>query len=184
MSSHEKKVAFLDRDGVINVEKNYTYRIEDFEYTSRCLHGLRMLQESGYELVVVTNQAGIARGFYTECDYQKLTNWYLRDLGRKGINILKVYHCPHHPDGIVENLSIVCDCRKPKAGMLIAAGREYAIDVKSSIIVGDKSSDIAAGICFGLRTQNCFRVAAGNRVKNSCRGVVYSDLVDVASSLS
>ena len=154
------KVAFLDRDGVINKEVNYLHKIEDFAYTENCIEGLKNLKSLGFEIIIVTNQAGIARGYYTEEQYKLLTQWYLADLCKAGVKVLDVFHCPHHVNGSVPGLSIDCACRKPKAGMLNKAIEIYDIDVKNSILVGDKISDIEAGIKAGIGTN--YLVSSGH----------------------
>ncbi len=139
------KVAFLDRDGVINREVSYLHRIEDFNYTERCIDGLRNLIALGFEIVVVTNQAGIARGYYTELDYQNLTDFYRSDLASQGIELLDILHCPHHPDGNVEQYRKKCDCRKPQPEMIFRAAEIYSISLEESVLIGDKVSDAQAG---------------------------------------
>ena len=140
-----KKALFLDRDGVINVEKEYLYKIDDFEFIDRifdlCLH----YQNIGYIIIVVTNQSGIARGYYTEDDFEVLTKWMVHEFSKKNILINRVYHCPHHP-----NISGECSCRKPKSGMLLEAQKDFDIDLKNSLLVGDKERDIEAGLNAGL----------------------------------
>ncbi len=150
MREIQMKVAFLDRDGVINKEVNYLSRIEDFEFTPNCILGMRRLIEHGYKIIIITNQAGIARGYYTTHDYEVLTEWYLAELAKYGIDILDVFYCPHHPNGKVKMYSIECECRKPSAGMLIDAINKYNIDIDSSILVGDKLTDAEAGDKIGL----------------------------------
>jgi D-glycero-D-manno-heptose 1,7-bisphosphate phosphatase len=141
------RALFLDRDGVINVEKDYLFKIEDFEFIDDtidlCLH----YQQLGYLLFVITNQAGIARGYYTVNDFNKLTDWMLNELKQKGVNITKVYFCPHHPQ-----FSGPCDCRKPAPGMLLQAAREFNIDLPNSVLIGDKESDMEAGRKAGILT--------------------------------
>lgn len=139
-----KKILFLDRDGVINLDKGYVHRWEDFEFIPGSLDAMRSFCGAGYEIVVVTNQAGIARGMYTEHQYNKLTNKMVEYLSSAGVELLSVYHCPHHPDGVISDLAVSCTCRKPQPGMLLQARAKYDIDMKSSILVGDKSSDIQA----------------------------------------
>ncbi|EGQ8315349.1 D-glycero-beta-D-manno-heptose 1,7-bisphosphate 7-phosphatase [Vibrio cholerae] len=156
------KIAFLDRDGVINREVNYLYRIEDFEFTPNCIVGLKRLIESGYKIVIVTNQAGIARGYYTTRDYELLTDWYCSELEKHGVNILDVFHCPHHPEGSVSEFSIECDCRKPNIGMLELAARKYDVDLHESLLIGDKESDLLAGKKFGL--SKLYMVETGHAV--------------------
>jgi len=158
------KVAFLDRDGVINKEVNYLHKIEDFEFTENCIDGLKLLREKGYEIVIVTNQAGIARGYYNEKDYLHLTQWYLNELKAEGISILDVLFCPHHPEGVVPELSVVCECRKPNNGMLEKAIKDYSIDRNSSLLIGDKESDILAGK--KAKLNRCYLVRSGHPVRN------------------
>ncbi|WP_434637398.1 D-glycero-beta-D-manno-heptose 1,7-bisphosphate 7-phosphatase [Sulfurimonas sp. NW7] len=139
------KALFLDRDGVINVEKNYVYKIEDFEFVDGIFDVCKHFQSQGYIIIVITNQAGIARGYYSEDDFHKLTRWMLEEFSKEGINISKVYHCPHHPEFTGE-----CECRKPKPGMILEAQKEFDIDLSKSILVGDKESDIKSGINAGI----------------------------------
>ena len=138
-----KKAAFLDRDGVINVDHGYVGKIEDFSWCDGVFEGLLRLKELGFELVIITNQSGIARGYYSEADFKRLTKWMLTGLEKQGISVLKVYHCPHAPE-------LGCECRKPKPGMILKAASELEIDLKNSILIGDKDSDIAAGLSAGV----------------------------------
>lgn len=137
-----RPAAFLDRDGTINVEKDYLYRKEDFEYLDGAIEGLRQLVSWGYLLVIITNQSGIARGYYKEDDFRKLTDWMLSDLKTKGIRIEKVYYCPHHPEGKIEKYAKICNCRKPKTGLFYQAAEELGIDLDKSIAIGDKPRDL------------------------------------------
>ena len=119
-----KKAAFLDRDGVINVDRGYVGKIEDFSWCDGVFEGLLRLKELGFELVIITNQSGIARGYYSEADFKNLTKWMLIGLEKQGISVLKVYHCPHAPE-------LGCECRKPKPGMILKAASELEIDLKN-----------------------------------------------------
>lgn len=132
-----RKVAFLDRDGVINKDLSYVYKREDFHFVDGCIEALSALQKKGFTLIVVTNQSGIGRGYYNEQDYQQLTQWYVELLAENGVAIEKVYHCPHTPED-------ACSCRKPSPGMLLMAANDYDIDFSSSLMVGDKLSDLRA----------------------------------------
>jgi len=140
-----KKALFLDRDGVINVEKNYLYKIEDFEFIDGIFNLCAYYQNLGYIIVVVTNQSGIAREYYSEHDFNVLTSWMTKEFEKYAVEIKKVYFCPHHPD-----ISGECSCRKPKPGMLLEAAKEFDIDLNNSILVGDKERDIEAGLSAGL----------------------------------
>lgn len=137
-----RKAVFLDRDGTINVEKNYLYRIEDFVYMDGAIDGLKKLQELGYLLIIVTNQSGIARGYYSENDYKILTDWMKEDLHLKGIDVGDIYYCPHHPKGKVKQFTKECNCRKPKTELFYQAQKQWNIDFKRSIAIGDKLRDL------------------------------------------
>ncbi|MDD2449666.1 MAG: D-glycero-beta-D-manno-heptose 1,7-bisphosphate 7-phosphatase [Sulfurimonas sp.] len=141
------KALFLDRDGVINVEKDYLYKIEDFEFIDGIFELCKYYERLGFIIVVVTNQSGIARGFYSEDEFEILTSWMKDKFLQQGILISKVYHCPHHP-----KISGACSCRKPNPGMLLDASKDLNIDLSKSIIIGDKERDIEAGLAAGL---NC-----------------------------
>lgn len=147
----KKPALFLDRDGVINIEKNYLHKQEDFEFIDGIFELCRYYQDKGYLLVVVTNQSGIARGYYTQMDFAKLTFWMMDAFARQGIEISQVYHCPHHPD-----ISGECECRKPKPGMLLQAAGELNISLEDSVLVGDSERDIEAAHSAGLRESYLF----------------------------
>ena len=145
------KALFLDRDGVINVEKDYLYKIEYFEFIDGVFELCKHYKELGYLIFVVTNQSGIARDYYSEKEFHLLSEWMCKEFLKHEIKIEKVYHCPHHPD-----ISVECNCRKPKPGMLIQAANEFDIDLEKSLIVGDKERDIEAGLNAGLKETYLF----------------------------
>jgi D-glycero-D-manno-heptose 1,7-bisphosphate phosphatase len=144
------RALFLDRDGVINVEKNYVHRVEDFEFMPGIFELCRRAGELGYLLVVVTNQAGIGRGLYTEAQFQALTHWMIGQFRERGIEIARVYHCPYHPTAGVGEYRRESFDRKPNPGMLLKARDELGLDLARSVLVGDKESDIAAGSAAGV----------------------------------
>ena len=145
------RALFLDRDGVVNVEVGYLHRIEDVEFVPGIFSLCRTAMRLGYRLVVVTNQAGIARGFYTEADFEALMTW-MRDVLRvEGIELDAVYHCPYHPEHGVGEYRREHEDRKPGTGMLRRAAREFEISLADSVMVGDRCSDIAAANRAGLR---------------------------------
>lgn len=146
-----KRCLFLDRDGVINIEKNYLYKIEDFQFIKGIVELARHYQSLGYIIVVVTNQSGIDRGYYTEDDFAILSKWMTIEFAKEGVKISKVYHCPHHPSIYGE-----CECRKPKPGMLLEAKKEFDIDMGNSILIGDKERDIQAALNAGLKETYLF----------------------------
>lgn len=145
-----RKAAFLDRDGVINKDKGYVYRWEDFEFVPSAIEAMQKLQSAGYALVIVTNQSVLVRGYYTEVQYQILAQSLHQHLAEHGVKVDGVYHCPHHPEGCVPTLAVDCDCRKPKPGLLLQAARELGLTLSNSVMIGDKLSDIAATRAAGV----------------------------------
>jgi D-glycero-D-manno-heptose 1,7-bisphosphate phosphatase len=141
MKKLKNKALFLDRDGTINVEKHYVYKLQDFEFRDGIFELVQNFSLRGYLIIVITNQAGIARGYYTADDFHLLNNWMIDQFRQRGIEITKVYFCPHHPDITGE-----CNCRKPNPGMLLAAKSEFNLDLSLSVLIGDKESDIQAGL--------------------------------------
>ena len=146
-----RKALFLDRDGVINIEKDYLYKIEDFEFIDGLFDLCKYYQELGYLIIVVTNQSGIARKYYSEADFTKLTDWMLHVFHENSIEISHVYHCPHHPD-----INGSCICRKPEPGMILQAQKEFDIDLSNSIMIGDKERDIEAALNAGIKETYLF----------------------------
>jgi len=145
------RALILDRDGVINVDKGYVHRIEDFEFVSGVFKLCSTAQDFGLVPIVITNQAGIGRGYYTEDDFQRITTWMLDQFRLRGIRIGRVYHCPFHPtDGIGEYRRESFD-RKPNPGMILKAQSEFDLDLSQSVLVGDKDSDLEAGLAAGVR---------------------------------
>ena len=144
--------AFIDRDGVINKEKNYLYKRSEFEFTDHCIDALCNIINADYRIIVVTNQSGIGRGYYTEADYHKLTDWYVEKLKTHKIDITDVFFCPHHPSARLTQYRKCCDCRKPKPGMILQAVEKYDINLATSVLVGDKLTDIQAGEAAGVGT--------------------------------
>ena len=145
-----KKALFLDRDGVINVEKNYVHRIEDFEFVPGIFDLCARACELDFLMVVVTNQAGIGRGHYTEADFQRLTEWMVAVFRARGILVSRVYHCPYHPSAGIGTYRRESFDRKPSPGMLLKARDELNLDLARSVLIGDKDSDMAAGLAAGV----------------------------------
>lgn len=150
------KALFLDRDGVINVEKNYVYKIEDFEFVPGIFELLNFFQELNYLLIIITNQAGIGRGYYTESHFNVLNEWMLKEFQKCGIEITKVYYSPYHPVHGLGKYKKDAFCRKPNPGMLLQAKKEFNIDLTKSILIGDKITDIDAGINSGVKLNILF----------------------------
>lgn len=140
-----KKALFLDRDGTINIDKGYIFKKEDFEFQPGIFDLIQKYVQNGFLIFVITNQSGIARGMYTENQYEKLTKWMVNKFLEQKITIEKVYHCPHHPD-----INGECACRKPNPGMIIEAYNEYNINPEQSVLIGDSERDLLAGNRAGI----------------------------------
>lgn len=153
MSDPRVKALFLDRDGVINVDSGYIWRIEDFLFRDGVFDACQAAQEMGYLLVVVTNQAGIGRGLYTEQQFHALTGWMEEQFREKGIEIARTYFSPTHPDEGIGVYRRESPDRKPGPGMLFKARDAFDIDMAASAIVGDRETDIEAGINGGVGTR-------------------------------
>lgn len=144
--NEKKRAVFLDRDGTINVEKNYLYRCEDFNFLPGVPLALKRLQDAGYLLVVVTNQSGVARGYYGLEDVDVLHEHMRQLLLDFGVILSGIHVCPHHPEGLPGNLfACDCNCRKGQPGMLLQAAQDLNIDLSASFMIGDKVSDLEAG---------------------------------------
>ena len=179
-----RRAAFVDRDGVIIEERDYAWRTEDFALLPGAAAALRELQSAGYLLVVVTNQSGIARGFYTEADYAAFTAHMRSRLGALGVRLDAVEHCPHLPDAAVARYRRACDCRKPRPGMLRRAIATLDIDAGASVLVGDRATDVAAGRAAGVG--RCLLVRSGRPLAAGDEGLadgVYDDLAACVRAL-
>ena len=139
------KTIFLDRDGVINEEVNYLFKKQDFKFIDGVFDACKHFVEIGYEIIIVTNQSGIIRGYYSENDYLLVTEWMVERFQNYGIKILDVFHCPHDSKSN-------CECRKPKPGMLFQAARVNRINLKKSYMIGDRTIDILCGQKAGCKT--------------------------------
>lgn len=147
---------FLDRDGVINVDHAYVHKIEDFQFIDGIFELCRWAQGQGRRLFVVTNQAGIGRGYYTEEDFHTLTRWMCARFAEQGVTIDQVYFCPSHPEHGLGPYKTESFDRKPQPGMLLQAQHAFGVDMARSIMIGDKPSDMAAGLAAGVGTTLLF----------------------------
>ena len=141
---------FFDRDGVLNEEVGYLHEIEKFKWIDGAIDAVKFCNEKNFLAIVVTNQSGIARGIYTEADTQKLHNFMQTELEKFGAHIDAFYYCPHHPEGKIDAYKKICDCRKPKPGLILRACSDFDIDVKKSVLIGDSARDIDAGRRAGI----------------------------------
>lgn len=146
-----RPAAFLDRDGVLNVDRGYTHLPEHLEWIDGAPEAVRLLNESDYTVIVVTNQSGVARGFYDEAAVRRFHAHMQAELERHGAHIDAFYYCPHHPDGTVEEYAVRCGCRKPGIGLLERATLEWPIDLSRSFLIGDKPDDLKAAAAFKIK---------------------------------
>lgn len=147
-----RPTVFLDRDGTLNEEVHYLHRPEDLHLLPGAAQAIRRWNQAGFRVVVVTNQAGVARGYYQEEDVEELHRYMNRVLAEEGARIDRFYYCPHHPEYGIGKYKAVCRCRKPDVGMFEQADKDEAVDKAHSYMVGDKWIDIEAGYRFGLHT--------------------------------
>ncbi len=147
----KRPAAFLDRDGVLNVDHGYTHKPDQLEWIAGAPYAVRLLNEAGYAVIVITNQSGIARGYYEKAAVHQFHAHMQDALRAQGAHIDAFYFCPHHPDGSVKKLAVRCRCRKPNPGMLEQAAREWPIDLGRSFLIGDKDDDMAAAAAFHIR---------------------------------
>ena len=161
----KNKAIFLDRDGTINVDKGYVHKIEDFEFIPGVIEALRVLQSKGYLLIVITNQSGIARGYYSEEDFQKLNSYMISEFEKNGVVISDVLYCPHLPDAPIVAYRKSCNCRKPGLGLFEKAIDKWNIDLSRSYAIGDKERDLS--IC----------------LNSECKGILFeNNKLDLSSS--
>jgi len=174
----------LDRDGVITEDPpHYAYRVEQVQIIPRSGEAIRLLNEMGYLVIVVSNQSGVARGYYREPDITRFNDEMMRQLSLDGAHIDAIYYCPHHPDAKIDKYRSTCRCRKPQPGMLLKAAEEHHINLEKSYIIGDKMSDIEAGKRAGCRG---ILVVTGHGAEESLRVkdgdcLIAADLYDAAS---
>ncbi|SIO00354.1 D-glycero-beta-D-manno-heptose 1,7-bisphosphate 7-phosphatase [Salinivibrio sp. ES.052] len=176
---------FIDRDGVVNVDHGYVSSTDSFEYIEGVFEACLALKEQGYLLVLVTNQAGIARGYFTEQDFLRLTEWMDWNFADKGVDFDGIYYCPHHATEGVGEYRVDCECRKPKPGMFLDAAKELNIDLSRSVMVGDKTDDMTAADAAGIATR--FLVRSGKPVTEQGIALateVVNSIADVPALLS
>lgn len=183
MSEPKNRALFLDRDGVINIDSGYIWRPEDFIFNEGVFEACQKAQEMGYMLVVVTNQAGIGRGLYSEKDFQALTDWMLEQFRDEDIEIKRVYFSPTHPEEGIGVYRRESPDRKPGPGMLLKARDAFDIDMSRSAIVGDRETDMLAGVNGGVATRILVEGAEDDPA-SSRADVVVGSLVEAVAWLA
>jgi D-glycero-D-manno-heptose 1,7-bisphosphate phosphatase len=146
-----RPAAFFDRDGVLNVDAGYVHRPDQLDWIAGAPAALRMLNEAGYYVIVVSNQSGVARGYFAEAAVRQFHAHMQDALRAQGAHVDAFYYCPHYPEGAVKEFAVRCRCRKPSPGMLEQAAREWPIDLGRSFLIGDKDDDISAAAAFNIR---------------------------------
>lgn len=184
MPLSRRPALFLDRDGVINVDREYVSTQEDFEFVDGIFELCRSAKQLGYLIFVVTNQAGIGRGYYTEQDFLKLSDWMCGVFRVEGVVIDKVFFCPSHPEYGVGEYKVDSPDRKPGPGMILQAVEEFDVDLKRSVLVGDKESDIQAGIAAGVAINFLYSPLGSERPMYSAANSVIDSFADVTTALS
>ena len=181
----KKKILFLDRDGVINEDKGYVFREKDFSILPNVIEGLTEFKKKGFYFIIITNQSGIARGYYKIENFNVFMNKIITTLKQFNIQIMDYYFCPHHPTGKIKSLAIDCSCRKPKPGMILKAMQDYNVDINLSVLVGDNISDIEAGISAGI-TKNII-IGSSKKYKNINKSLIFetaSDLLEASKLIN
>lgn len=167
---------FIDRDGVLNEDKGYVSKVEDLLVLPTVPESLLRLKNRGFLLIVITNQSGIARGYFRQEDadrFHAALQQRIIQLGGPAWDAL--YMCPHHPSGIVPEFAIDCTCRKPKPGLLEQARKDYAIDWEASFLIGDKDSDVACGKAVGIRT---IQIASGQYTNHAAADCYVNNMAE------
>ncbi len=165
------KAVFLDRDGTISRDVPYCSRVEDFEILPAVPEAIRLLKQNGFKVVVITNQSGVGRGYFTEVTLVQIHEHMEKELARHNARVDAIYYCPHHPDD-------GCECRKPKPGMLLKAADELGINFARSFMVGDSGMDIRAGKAVGCQT--VLMVNGSNKEMNETPDYIAADLLKAA----
>lgn len=181
-----RRGAFLDRDGVINFDREYVHRREDFAFISGVFEAARRLKGFGFALVVVSNQSGIGRGIFSEQQLATLTSWMQQQFVEQRAALDGVYSCPHHPTDAIGSYRRACDCRKPQPGMLLSAARDLSLSLNASVMFGDRASDLqaarAAGVpvryLLGTDGRSIPELPASNTLASAC----FKDLFSAVSS--
>lgn len=169
---------FLDRDGVINVDHGYVHRPEEFEFIDGIFDIVAAAKAAGYIVVIITNQAGIGRGYYSEQQFHQLMRWVRRKFEDNGGKIDAIYYCPFHPVHGVGHYKKDSELRKPKPGMILQAAMEHGIDLELSILIGDKLSDMQAGQRAGVGTLVLYGAA-----DEQFEGICINKLADAMTSI-
>ena len=178
----KSKALFLDRDGVINIDYGYVFKIDSFKFIDGIFELCLEANKLGYKIIIITNQSGIGRGYFSENQFQVLTQWLENFFKTKDIIIEKTYFCPHHKDAKIGKYKKECFFRKPNPGMILKAAEDHNIDINESILIGDKSSDIQAGKSAGIK-KNLFLKNELYQLSENQRCKIIDNLVEAVNYL-
>ena len=182
-----RKAFFIDRDGVVNVEVDYLHRPEDVILIDGLGEALGRIHRAGYLAVVVSNQSGVARGMYTMQDVKAVEDRICELLRQSGSDVPDAfYYCPHHKKGIVPELAVDCDCRKPKPGMFLQAARDLEIDPAQSYMIGDRMTDLQAGQAAGCAAEVLVLTGYGKNEQDTARAagfMIAENILDAVNQL-
>ena len=176
MKNSLHKCLFLDRDGIVNRDVGYAYLPEQIEFIPHIFELCRHFLQQGYLIIIVTNQSGIARGYYSEEDFELLNTWLTDRFKQEDITLTAIFHCPHHPD-----ITGHCHCRKPEPGMLLDAIKQYRIDPQFSMMVGDKKSDMDAALAAGIHHRILVTTEPYTKAEAANATAVTSSLIDICT---
>lgn len=182
MPDQMNRALFLDRDGVVNVEKNYVHRIADFEFVSGIMDLCACALTLGFRIIIITNQAGIARGYYTVRDYDRLTGWMLDQFSLHDVHIDRVYYCPFHPTAGLGKYKYDSYDRKPNPGMILKARKDFNLALPDSVLIGDKDTDVMAGLSAGVGYNVLLSESLPDIEDSEC--LHYSSLPDITAWLA
>ena len=177
------KTIFLDRDGVINEDLGYVGHWKDFQFIDGSVKALQKLTKNHFKIIIVTNQSGIARGYFTKGDFETLTKKFVEFCNQNQIEILNTFFCPHHIEGVVDSYSKHCNDRKPNPGMFIRAAKIYKINLKKAIMVGDKLTDVIASSNAGIKKNFLVNVDKKNLVYKNIDFEIKANLLDVTNQI-
>ena len=175
--------AFLDRDGVINKDVGYLSRAEEIYILPNVISALSELKRQGFLNIIITNQSGIARGYFSEETFISVNKAIVRKLNRNNTLIDTYYYCPHHPQAVLPEYREQCECRKPAPGMILNAAAQFDLDLSGSILVGDKETDIEAGIAAGIGKTFLLRPSNVSEIPTNA-SYICKDLLEVASHIT
>lgn len=176
-----KYCLLLDRDGVVNVDSGYVGNWDEFEFISGSIEAMRQFSASDYSVIIITNQSGIARGYFELEDYKTITENMVTALRDAGVDLIAVYCCPHHPEGVVSDFVTKCNCRKPAPGMINRALSDYGLDAQRCVFVGDKATDLLAAQAAGIECRYLVDGGAGAMdMQNGLASALFESLLECA----